>query len=320
MSHWKFWMPPSPRSSVGKPRWASAHSIQGFSPSALLRLLISSFCTVICLSSTVAEVRAADKIDARLSVSDAVTAPGRPVMLEARLIQSGRLVDAGLGGELLEFVVSGKKVGTAMTGGDGRAYLEYTPKMRGNQILTVRLGPSKRVEATEANAIIASWEKRRPILLVERAALMEQEGLSGPLPSLGLGLSYQDPTPATGASEELKRLSEFYFNVVYVERAGDKTPEGLDLRDWLHRHGFPFGLRVRVKDGRGSAVAEKLSDLRAEGWENLKAGVGRSHEFGEGVLQHRLRVILLTEEKAQDLPRKAQPARDWREVRKLLQG
>jgi hypothetical protein len=311
MSHWKSSMLCSPRSHAARLTRDAAHNL-AFPSLAVLQLTVAFLCA--------SDTTAADKVAAKLSVADAVTTPGRPILLEARLVRDGSLIETGLGGEPVDFLISNRKIGTTMTGGDGRAYLEYTPKMRGNQTLTVRLGPSTRVEASEATATVAAWEKRRPILLIEQSALLKESSAGGPLPGLGLGISHQDPAEEPGASSELKKLAEFYFNLVYVERPGDKAPEGLDLRDWLQRHGFPFGLRVKVKDGKASALAERLTDLRAEGWENLKAGVGRSREFAEGLLQHRLRVIVLTEEKASDLPRKAQPAMDWREARKLLQG
>ena len=95
-------------------------------------------------------VRAADKIAGSLIVRDALTMPGRPVMLQARLVHDGLLQQTGIGGEQLEFVVAGKKIGTAMTGGDGRAFREQTPRMPGNQVITVRLVPNKRVESPEA--------------------------------------------------------------------------------------------------------------------------------------------------------------------------
>jgi hypothetical protein len=311
MSHWKSSMLPSPRShAVRSARYPTEHLPLRSLAVLLLTVVSAAFGT---------PVLAADKLQAKLSVADAVTAPGRAILLEARLVRSGNLIETGLGGEPVEFLISNRKIGTTMTGGDGRAYLEYTPKMRGNQTLTVRLGPSTRVEASEATATVAAWEKRRPILLIEQSALLK-ESAGGPLPGLGLGISHQDPAEETDAASELKKLAEFYFNLVYVERPGDKVPEGLDLRDWLQRHGFPFGLRMKIKDGKSAALAERLTDLQAEGWENLKAGVGRSREFAEGLLQHRLRVIVLTQEKVSDLPRKAQPAKDWREARKLLQG
>jgi hypothetical protein len=275
--------------------------------------------SVYALSLLASSAFGAEKIAAQLSAPDAVSTPGRPVKLEARLARGGVLGDIEIGGEQLEFLVNGKPIGTAMTGGDGRAYLEYTPRMRGNHPLIVRLVPSKRVEATNATATVATWEKRRPLLLVERSAVVEDRGRSGPLPDLGIGLLRQsDPKPAAGAPEELKRLSEFFFNIIYVEREGDNTPERFELRDWLHQNSFPFGLRVKVKDGR-APLAEKIQELQKDGWENLKAGVGRTREFAEVLIEHRLRVVLIPGARDQDVPRKAQVAKDWKEARKFLQ-
>ena len=110
-------------------------------------------------------VSAADKITGTLVVRDALTMPGRPVMIQARLVHERLLQQAGIGGEQIEFAVAGKKVGTAMTGGDGRAFLEYTPRMPGNRGITVKLISNKRVESPEATATLACWERRRPILL-----------------------------------------------------------------------------------------------------------------------------------------------------------
>jgi hypothetical protein len=271
---------------------------------------------MVSLTVLVSLALAAEPTVGMLVATDAVTAPGRPVKLEARLVRSGTIVETALGGEQVDFIVAGKKVGTAMTGGDGRAYLEYRPTMRGNQTVTVRLVPNKRVQAGEATAVVAAWERRRPLLLVERAALVGERSKS-PLPDVGL-LMPSGPAPASGATEELKRLTEFYFNVIYVERTDEKAPGPRDFREWLKQHEFPFGLRITVKD-YDQHLHEALAQLRADGWENLQAGVARSQDFGEALLKHRLRTILLAEEHEKALPRRIEYARDWREARKLLQ-
>jgi hypothetical protein len=272
--------------------------------------------TVVCVLHTAADGFASDKVGVTLSVADAVTTPGRPVRLEAKLLRSGGLIETGIGGEQLEFLVAGRKIGTAMTGGDGRAYLEYTPKMRGNQTVLVRVIPSKRVEAAEGTATVASWEKRRPILLVEQSALLEERP-AGPVPGLPL-LEAPDPSPAPGAAEELKRLAEFYFNVMYLQRTGETVSDGLKLRDWSSRHGFPFGLRVTAKPTiRG--IGEAIEELRGQGWDSIKAGVGRSRDFAEALIDHRLRVVVIGGAADPDLPKKAEKAKDWRDARKLLQ-
>ena len=146
------------------------------------------------------EAVAAGKVAGTLSLRDALTAPGRPVMIEARLVRAGLLGQTGLGGEQLEFTVEGKKAGTAMTGGDGRAFLEYTPRRAGHYAVKVRLPLSQRVESPEASATMACWERRRPILLVEFAALTEEtKAPPSPLPSLPLELGRRDrPGPGRG--------------------------------------------------------------------------------------------------------------------------
>ncbi len=268
-------------------------------------------------------VSAADKIAGTLVVRDALTMPGRPVMIQARLVHDRLLQQAGIGGEQIEFSVAGKKAGTAMTGGDGRAFLEYTPRMRGNQIITVRLVPSKRVESPEATATLACWERRRPILLVEAAALAEVPNApSFPLPSLPLEVTR--PTgliPAPDAADELKRLAEFFYNVVYLSTS-DRQEIGKkeDLREWLRQHRFPTGLSLTVNPGE-TALSEKMEEMRTEGWDNLKAGIGRTREFAEALVSHRMTVVIMpatTRDEA--VPKKAFLAKDWKEARKKLQG
>jgi hypothetical protein len=271
----------------------------------------------------VGPVEAAEKISGQISVQDALTVPGRAVRIEARLIRKGFLGRTGLGGEQLEFRIDNKKAGTAMTGGDGRAILEYTPRMRGTQVVTVGLPTKTRVESQEASATIASWERRRPILLVDMAALIEDAKTpKGPIPSLPLDLGRRDPqTPIPDAAEELKRLTEYFFNVVYLERSGEEEGQVRDeAREWLKRHRLPIGLLRTVKPGQ-AALEDLIDSFRAEGWTNLKAGIGRTRDFAEALVDRRMEVIILpATSKDENLPKKAQAAKDWKDVRRKLQS
>ena len=244
-------------------------------------------------------------------------------MIQARLAQDRLLQQAGIGGEQLEFSVAGKRVGTAMTGGDGRAFLEYTPRMRGNQVITARLVPSKRVESSEATATLACWERRRPILLVEAAALVEAPSAPS-LPFPSLPLERARPTgliPAPDAADELKRLSEFFYNVVYLSSSDrQEIGKGEDLRGWLRQQRFPTGLSLTVNPGE-TALSAKIEELRADGWDNLKAGIGRTREFAEALTAHRMAVVIIpASSRDEEVPKKAFLAKDWKEVRKKLQG
>jgi hypothetical protein len=286
---------------------------------------VSLVCTYVMLLSILLLVcpiasSAAEKVTAKVSVPDALTRPDRPVKLEARLIQQGLLARTGLGGEQLEYIVGGKKVGIAMTGGDGRAFLEYTPRMRGNLSMTVRVVESPRVASAEGMGTLFSWERRRPILLVEVTSLREEPKTPIvpliPLPPLPGGRTTPpiSPSPAPDAAEELKRLTDFYFNVIYVTNHSG-TGESDDVREWLHTHGFPPGPMEITRTGDG-ALTTMIERLRADGWDNVKAGIGRTRDFAEGLVAQRLDVVIVSEREREQLPKKAQVANGWKDVRK----
>ncbi|MGH7233235.1 MAG: hypothetical protein ACREJU_18030 [Nitrospiraceae bacterium] len=268
------------------------------------------------------EALAADKIAGTLAVRDALTMPGRPVMIEASLVQDSLLKPLGIGGEVVEFLVGGKKAGTAMTGGDGRARFEYTPHMRGNLKLTVRLGASTRVQSSEATATLFAWERRRPILLVEFPALTEPvKHLMVPAPSLpGLGGLSDSPIPLPDAAQELKRLTDFFFNVTYISRTGSQdTVKMEELRRWLEQQGFPSGVLTTIGPGK-EALVTLIEDLRGQGWDNVKSGVGRTKEFADVLVEQRIEVVIVPEPERGELPKKAQVAKGWKDVRKKIQG
>ncbi len=117
---------------------------------------------------------AAEKTSATIFVRDALTAPGKPAIVEAKLLSKRLMLIAQLGGEPLELMVDGKVVATALTGGDGRAFFTYSPKAQGLTPIQVRVGNSPRVDQAEGQANLAVWEKRQPILMIEVASLMEE--------------------------------------------------------------------------------------------------------------------------------------------------
>ncbi|MDQ6735285.1 MAG: hypothetical protein M3Z35_14395 [Nitrospirota bacterium] len=293
-------------------RWnADAHSIPRF---VLLVLCMVVVLPVLLVLPDV--VSAAEKVTAKLFVPDALTRPDRSVKLEARLVQDGLIAHAGLGGEQIEVLVGGKKVGTALTGGDGRGFFEYTPRMRGNLSLTVRLVDSPRVLSVEGSGTLFSWERRRPILLVEVASLMEDTKIPIlPLAPLSVGKTLPlSLTPARDAAEELKRLTDFYFNLMYVTRHSG-TGESEELRQWLHKHRFPPGPIVAIQTGEG-ALTTMIESLRTDGWDNVKAGIGRTREFADVLVAQRLDVVIVPEPDRAQLPKKAQVAKSWKDVRK----
>lgn len=261
---------------------------------------------------------AADKTAATVVVKDALTSPNQSVTIEAKLIGRGLLASRALGGEPLDLLVDGKVVASVMTGGDGRAFLTYTPTAKGIKLVQVRVGQSPRVDHAEGQAHLAVWEKRQPILMIELSSLMEIPPPSR-VPSIGLG-SESGGKPMAEAADELEKLTRFYYGVIYVAplpTGRDSFRVSTEVGEWLKLHKFPAGYVLPLTaDMKG--LGEKIDEFHEAGWKTVKIGIGRSKAFAEAFIQRRLDAIMVPEPTKGDVPRKAKVAKDWRDVRKKL--
>ena len=276
--------------------------------------------TILLFWTATTILSAAEKIPGTLTVHDSLTSPNQPATIEATLTWKGLLTETRLGGEPIELLVAGNVVATAMTGGDGRAFLSYTPKAKGAVPFIVRVGTTPRVAVTEAAANLAVWEHRSPIIAVEMAALMEEPAGQGPTVTLP-GKEAEGRRPMPDAAEELGKLTQFYYNVLYVvaqdKAAGTNDEVNAQARQWLKDHKFPAG-HILVLPSDPEAFGAKLDELHAAGWKTLKTGVGRTKAFADAFLQRRLDAVMVPEPPKGDAPRKAKVAKDWKEVRKKL--
>ena len=263
---------------------------------------------------------AAEKIPGTLTVHDSLTAPNQPATIEATLIGKSLLTETGLGGEPIELLVAGKVVATAMTGGDGRAFLSYTPKAKGAVPFTVRVGTTPRVAVAEAGANLAVWERRNPIMAVEMVALMEDAAGHG-LTVIWPGKEAEGRRPMPDAANELGKLTQFYYNVLYVvtrDRAmGTNDLVNTQARQWLKDQKFPVG-HILVLPSDPEAFGAKLDEMHAAGWKTLKIGVGRTKVFAEAFLHRRLDAVMVPEPAKGEAPRKAKVAKEWKDVRKKM--
>ncbi len=274
-------------------------------------------CCLVLALLTAGDGWSADKLTGIVLVKDSLAVPNQPAVIEAELLGKGLLTNSKLGGEPLELLVDGDVAATAMTGGDGRAVLSYVPKRQGVIPVTVRVGNSPRVGPAEGQAHVAVWERRTPIIAVELSALVEATSIQPPLP--GIGLQPAAPKPQQNAAEELGKLTQFYYRVMYVastRTGGDPFETSEDTRAWLKAHHFPDGYVLTLRTGE--EVGAKLDELHAAGWKSVKTGVGRTKNFAEAFLSRRLDAVMVPEPKKGDAPRRAKVAKDWRDVRKKL--
>ncbi|GJL66232.1 MAG: hypothetical protein NPIRA05_12030 [Nitrospirales bacterium] len=260
-----------------------------------------------------------ERIDASLLVEDMLVLPGTPTPLKAFLFRDdseGKRI--GLSGEKIDFFVQKRLLGQAVTGEDGYASLEYTPRLRGNLTVKAQVRESPRVSMQEATGLLAVWERRRPILLVDLGALLppdaqgalEKSFIQSPLRNDLL------PEPEMGATFELEKLGEFYYNLVYVYRANIESNEV--VRSWLRKHRFPAGIPMVVQPGP-KAFITFLEKLNEDGWENVSAGIGRTVEFAEVLVERRIQTVIIQEaDSEKTFPRRANIVTGWKKVRRYL--
>ncbi|TKB75549.1 MAG: hypothetical protein E8D46_01635 [Nitrospira sp.] len=263
---------------------------------------------------------AVEKMPGTLSVHDSLTAPNQPATIEAMLTGKSLRTEIPLGGEPIELLVAANVVATAMTGSDGRAFLSYTPKAKGSVLFTVRVGATSKTAAAEADANLAVWERRTPIIAVEMASLTEAPTVQGPTVTL-LGKDAEGKHPMSDAASELGKLTQFYYNVIYVvtedKAVGTNDQVNAQTRLWLKDQKFPVG-HILVLPSDPAAFGTKLDELHAAGWKMLKIGVGRTKAFVETFLQRRLDAVMVPEPAKGEAPRKAKVAKEWKDVRKKM--
>ena len=272
----------------------------------------------ILFSLVPAMVAAEEKIKGHLIVEDVMARPGTPVTLKARLMEEGVLGTKGLGGELIVFTVQGQRVGTSLTGGDGRAFLEFRTHMRGNHNVVANVETSPRVDSAEGIGNLASWERRRPILLVDVATLIqEKDSIVNSLPVLPFDVNLTAfGEPQEDAPLTLSKLSEFYFNIIYLHDSSETVLQ--ETREWLRQHKFPVGIAKRVPP-KSKALSAFMETLRESGWDNLEAGIGRTWEFARTLVKQRIKTVIFPEpNEKREYPRRAKIVKSWKEVRKQL--
>lgn len=274
---------------------------------------------VLLLTAGVA-AEAADKTIGLLTVRDALTLPNHSVRIETRLTGQGSTGNVPLGGVLLHLRIDGKEITTGKTNDAGEASFEYLPKMRGTNVISVSVDDAAQVTADRSDATLCVWERRRPILVVELAALIQGTSPSpAPAGSQSTAASGEaSPAPVPESADELSRLTQYYYNVVYVTggEAGPMAHKSIaQVRRWLAVHKFPPGFVAMPLSG---GLSTTLETFKQDGWATMKTGIGRTKAFADTLLQHRMEVVMVPELPKGEMPRKAKAAKDWKEVRKKL--
>ena len=154
-----------------------------------------------------------------------------------------------------------------MTGGDGRAFLSFSPKGKDILPIQVRTGSSPRVSSAEGEAHLVVWERRTPILMVELTALMEDVHAETPVSRLVPRID-PEARPIADAADELGKLTQFYYGVIYVvtvPAGADVFVTSVEARTWLSTHKFPRGSCWHSQGEKTRSEQKSMSSIRLAG-------------------------------------------------------
>lgn len=281
--------------------------------SSFRNVCILAFLGVVALAAT---LPAAENISVSIAAKDALVMPNHPVSIEAKIIPNNPTSPPDFAGEPFELVRQGVVVATSTSKSDGTVSFEFIPKARETVGLTVRPAAGSRLAPVEASLTLAAWERRRPILTVEFASLVAASSMDEITLSRD---AVWEPMP--DAAEELDKVTQYYYNVVYVVTNRHDPSQalviGARIRQWLKDHRFPAGY-VLVLPSEADQLGAMLDKFHGAGWTAMKTGVGRTKAFADAFLQRRLEAVMVPEPAKGEAPRKAKIAKEWKEIRKKL--
>lgn len=97
-----------------------------------------------------------------------------------------------------------------------------------------------------------------------------------------------------------------------------------EAKGWLARQEFPpaplFAWSLPPHPDQGAErFAERLHEIRADGWKNIRAGITRSAADAEGLEGMKIKTIVMADEDDEiELPKTAARVADWKAVLKNL--
>jgi hypothetical protein len=173
-------------------------------------------------------------------VHDLITPQAQKIMLKAET--KGKLFHKG--GEVVEFFVDGKSIGSVLSGGDGFAFKQFTPQKLGTYRITTKSG------ADAAHGILLSLKRGTEIVFVDVEGSLFREQFSEKV--------------RDGSQKAIREINR-RLPVVFLHSgiAGAKK-----LKAMLEEHGFPSLPVVPWDDGK---IFDELHEIGF----GMKAVIGR---------------------------------------------
>lgn len=238
-------------------------------------------------------------------VQDALTRPGEPVRLSARL-EEGDLLQ-GRAGWVIRFHREGKLFKAAATDEDGVATVLYTPDAPGQTRFVASVSPMglKNSPPRTRSFTVYARPAETPIVLCDLDKTIVATGFETVL----MG----DPKPMEDSAKVLHRIAEKH-QVVYLTHRPDYFSE--KSRTWLWENDFPRGpvLLASVSGFLSGSGTYKTKAIRRmqEQFTNIQAGVGDKVSDAAAYHDTGLRSFLIVQ------PPEGDKAEPYRELAKQL--
>lgn len=258
---------------------------------------------------------------------DALTRPGEPVELKARLQGGDFLQDRP--GYVMLFSREGAPPLAAQTGEEGVAVVTWRPPAPGNYTFDVRVPPAGLShELPEPQTLlIACRAADEPMAVVDLDRTLVATGFQTVLVG--------DPEPMAGSAEVMARLSREH-TIVYLTHRPDYFT--IKSKQWLRRHGYPRGpvLLSSISGflaGSGEYKTRAVADLRKR-FSALRIGIGDKPSDALAYHANELESVLIVQVPAtkdpqahldlaatlRELPDDIHVVTDWGEVERALFG
>lgn len=166
---------------------------------------------------------------AEVTIHDMVALKGEMVMLKAET--RGRFLSKG--GEVVEFFVNGKSIGSALSGGDGFAFKEFIPLKTGMYRITVKSGMD------EDNGLLLSLKRGSTIIFVD----VEGSLLEGIF----------SKRPRHGSQKAIGKIGR-RFPVVFLHT---NLLSVKAIKEWLKKNGF---IELPVIPWREGAIFNEINE------------------------------------------------------------
>lgn len=187
-------------------------------------------CTVICILTFL--IAGKSMVEAEVIVYDAVIPSGMAITLKA--VTKGSFFPEG--GKVVEFSADGKRIGRTLSGGDGYAFLKYTPPLPGVKVLKA----SSDGESDEGTILVTKRHDKVVIIGLESSLFTYP-------------LSFEPLPEGKEAMQQLKTR----FKIIYVST----TIGAMRSREWLRAEGFPV---FPVLNWNGSDMLSELKEQKIE--------------------------------------------------------